>query len=276
MYYLTNGNFTDAKPLLEQALQSNLENLGADHPATLSVLHNLGGLYYSQRIFSEALPRFKETLQGRIARLGDDHHDTMLTRLYVGMTLGDLNRFQEAIPYLEQAFHASRQNPLMQRAALPLIVATWSERDRNRAAQVADELLTRFPDHADAKNPNFAGVLLETGQDQLNKDSALAERLLRSALASLETLAPRAWQTAAAKSMLGRALQLQQKLDEAEPLLVASQADLKSGKFIILPRERSNLVATTRWLAELYEATDRLDQAAQLRKELPTESPGEP
>jgi hypothetical protein len=52
---------------------------------------------------------------------------------------------------------------------------------------------------------------------------------------------------------------------EAEKLLLAGYEGLSRKAKALPPSERPRLAETARWLAQLYEATDRADEAARWR-----------
>src|SRR5262249_6328713 len=59
---------SDAEVLLKEALDGCTNKLGADHPHTLIIKHNLGFLYQSQRKFPQAEALYSDVLRGQIKK----------------------------------------------------------------------------------------------------------------------------------------------------------------------------------------------------------------
>ena len=68
--------------------------------------------------------------------------------------------------------------------------------------------------------------------------------------------------------MLGGALLGQKKYAEAEPLLIAGYEGMKQREATIPPQGKDRLTEALERLVQLYEATDKPDEAAEWRKEL--------
>jgi hypothetical protein len=100
------------------------------------------------------------------------------------------------------------------------------------------------------------------------KAYADAEPLLRECLALREKLAPDAWTTFNARSMLGGALLGQQKYADAEPLLRAGYEGLKKTEPTIPPQGKNSLPDAVQRLVDLYDATGKKDEAEKWRKQL--------
>ena len=71
------GKLKEARPLLEEALQTCRETLGDRHPSTLASIYNVGLLLEAMGELGEAEPLLEEALQGRKETLGDRHPDTL-------------------------------------------------------------------------------------------------------------------------------------------------------------------------------------------------------
>ncbi|MEM8806568.1 MAG: tetratricopeptide repeat protein, partial [Cyanobacteria bacterium P01_G01_bin.38] len=67
------GNYAEAEPLLQRALQIREQSLGDSHPDVAASLNNLAVLYYSQGNYAEAEPLYQRALQIREQSLGDSH-----------------------------------------------------------------------------------------------------------------------------------------------------------------------------------------------------------
>jgi tetratricopeptide (TPR) repeat protein len=60
--YYSQGRYSEAEPLLVQALALKKRLLGEEHPSVASSLNNLAGLYDSQGRYSEAEPLYEQAL----------------------------------------------------------------------------------------------------------------------------------------------------------------------------------------------------------------------
>jgi hypothetical protein len=96
---------------------------------------------------------------------------------------------------------------------------------------------------------------------------AEAEPLYRECLASRETNCPNAWYTHYTRAMLGATLVGKRKFDEAEPLLISGYEGMRERENSI--RERTKvLTETMQNFVQLFEATSRLEQAAEWKDKL--------
>ena len=95
-----------------------------------------------------------------------------------------------------------------------------------------------------------------------------AEPLLRECLAIREKTQPDLWSTPHTKSKLGRALLGQKKYTDAEPLLIAGYEGMRQREATIPPQEKPRLTEALEYVIQLYEATNKPEQAAKWRKQL--------
>jgi tetratricopeptide (TPR) repeat protein len=213
-----------AREPLEFALATRRELLGADDPATLASVANMGSLLVSQGRYAEAEPYHHDALEGRRRVLGADDPATLESLGNLGVLLHDLGRYDEA----ESAYRAAVEgrtrvlgpdDPETLRAVdhLALLLA-----DRGRLEEA--EILARRavdgrrrvlgggdPDTLGSVD-NLAGLLWRRGQ----YDEAV--RLEREALAGLRTaLGDEHSETLSAVTNLGIMLMEQGRLEEAEP-----------------------------------------------------------
>ncbi len=113
------------------------------------------------------------------------------------------------------------------------------------------------------------GALAVLAGARLNEGKfAEAEGLARECLTLREIQIPDDWRTFNAQSMLGGSLLGQKKYAEAEPLLLSGYEGMKQREVTIPPEGKVRLNETLQRLAQLYEATQRPDQAVEWRKKL--------
>ncbi|WP_293993796.1 tetratricopeptide repeat protein [Sphaerotilus sp.] len=83
--------------------------LGADHPTTLTAMHNLSQTLRAQGNFSEARYLAKQVLSARRHILGESHLDTIIAMEALGQVLQDSGDFSNARFLAEQALEMSRR-----------------------------------------------------------------------------------------------------------------------------------------------------------------------
>ncbi|MBX9625937.1 MAG: hypothetical protein K2X82_19210, partial [Gemmataceae bacterium] len=134
-------------------------------------------------------------------------------------------------------------------------------------ARVAGEVLAEARAKLRPGSPQLGGLLAQAGKLLLGLDPAAAEPVLRECLELREKLAPTAWTTANARSLLGGALLRQGKPAEAEPLLVAGYEGLVAVRRSIppVPQAQVNLPEAADRLVELYQKLGKPDEAARWR-----------
>lgn len=103
-YYLySRAEYTQAKPLYEQALAMNENLYGKEHPSIATSLNNLAELYRAQGAYEQALPLYKRALSIKEKLYGKEH-SSIATSLN---NLAELYRLQgaykQALPLFEQA-----------------------------------------------------------------------------------------------------------------------------------------------------------------------------
>ncbi|TVQ33075.1 MAG: serine/threonine protein kinase [Phycisphaeraceae bacterium] len=176
------GLFDLATDPQERALAIRREQLGDEHPDTLSSIHDLGALLWSKGKLVEAEPYFREALEGYQRVLGDDHPSTLLNLNSMGGLLQAQGRLAESEMYFREALGVYRR--------------VLSDDNPNMLISI-----------------NNMGILLQA-QGKL----AEAEPYYREALEGLRrVLGDEHPRTLGAINNMGFLLQAQGKLAEAEP-----------------------------------------------------------
>ncbi|MBX9581522.1 MAG: tetratricopeptide repeat protein, partial [Gemmataceae bacterium] len=268
LLYQDRGELSAAEPLLARAAAGQEKALGPDHPNTLQTVNNLATLYWRMGRLDRSVPLFEDCLSRRRV-LGDDHPDTLMTLANLGVNYKDAGRPAEAVPLLERAYAARAEHPLLGVFGGPLVDAYAAVGRPADAARVVGEQLAEGRAKVKPGSPELGGLLAQTGKRLLDLDPAAAEPVLRECLELREKLAPAAWTTANAKSLLGDALLLQGKPAEAEPLLVAGYEGLLADRTSIppIPAAQANLPEAADRLVELYRTLGKPDEAAKWRAE---------
>jgi serine/threonine protein kinase/tetratricopeptide (TPR) repeat protein len=144
--FLSERQAVAAEPFAREAVRRYRERLGADAPATMTAMNNLGQVLYQQSRFAEAEPIMREVLAIRERVYGDRHPETALAWNNLAALLQAEGRYNEAVD-------AGRH-------ALTIYRATYGDRHQRVTLAMA----------------NLASMLLAAGQP------TEAERLDRAAL----------------------------------------------------------------------------------------------
>ncbi len=92
-----------------QALDIRRNELGTDHPDTLSSMNNMGTLLIDHGKPTKAEPYFLAVLDAQRRTLGDDHANTLMTVNNLAGLLKVLGRLDEAEPYYREALERRRR-----------------------------------------------------------------------------------------------------------------------------------------------------------------------
>ena len=98
----------EAELLFREALQTLRVTCGSRHPATQTVMNNLGKLLQVKGAFDDAKELLAEALQGRRSSLGNQHHETISSMGNLGFLLKLQGRVAEALPLLRE-YEMARQ-----------------------------------------------------------------------------------------------------------------------------------------------------------------------
>jgi tetratricopeptide (TPR) repeat protein len=238
LVYQAAGKLDRALPLFEETLKLTKAKLGADHPDTLISMNNLALVYQTAGKLDRALPLFQEAAAGVEKRRFQHEH--------AGRIVGNLIDCHERLRQFDQAEEWRRK---------------WLAHLASPVASAPGRGIDSLP---------YADELAALGNNLLQqKKWTDAETVLHECLATREKKQPEVWSTFNTQSMLGGALLGQKKYADAEPLLLAGYEGLKQCADKIPPQLRGlRLREGLERLVQLYEATDKKDEAAKWRKEL--------
>jgi tetratricopeptide (TPR) repeat protein len=186
----------------------------------------------------------------------------------------------DAVAYAEKAVAATGRTNA---ACLETLATSYAASGRfTDAVRVQREAIALLQDGESKRDFASRLRLFEADQPYLN-DGALAARasyllsqgkspeaetLLRECLILREIQRPDDWRTFSTKSMLGGALLGQKKYSEAEGLLRSGYEGMKQREDTIPGVGKPNLKEALNRLVQLYQATDRPEQAAKWKKKL--------
>ena len=224
-YLAERAQYTEAEPLLQQALALFEQQQGKEHQDTSTALNTLGWLYQAQGRYEEAEPLLQRALAIDEKALGPYHSETASTLGNLAQLYRYQGRYEEAEPLFQRAL-AIRER------ALP-------------------------PDH-----PN-TGITLNNLADLYREQGRYveAEPLYQRALAiSEQALGPEHPDTAAILNNLAQLYLVQGRYEEAEPLFQRSLAIKEKA----LPPDHPDTATTLASLALLYKVQGRYGEAEPL------------
>jgi eukaryotic-like serine/threonine-protein kinase len=264
------GRFPEAGPLYEETLRRRRATLGSDHPDTLLSMNNLANFYRELGQFPESIALQAEALRRQEARLGPDHPDTLLSMSNLGVAYKDAGRLTEALPILQETLKR-RQAKLGPDHPETLVSMSNLAGAYQAAGRIADALplyeealkrrqVTRGLDH-----PQTLRSINLLARAYLVDRPALAEPLLRPAIAVYEKKLPDDWRRFETEYLLGASLLGQKKYADAEPWLLRGMDGLKARAAKIPAASRKVLPEARDRIILLYEAWGKKEKAAEWR-----------
>jgi serine/threonine protein kinase len=230
--YLDARQIDKALALLKETLARRRAKQGVNHPETLKTLNNLGGVYLEAGQFDKAEPIFQETLAKMKVKLGVDHDDTLTAMRNLALCYYRSNRNADAEPLWLDYVKYLRSGPKAQGWKLAVALNTLSE------CQMA-----------------------------LRKYSE-AEKHLRECLAIYRETQPDSLMRYDTESKLGGALTAQRKFKDAEPLALSAYKGLNAMADKLPPAFRRFELDALERLIKLYDAWDKVEEAAKWRRKL--------
>ncbi len=225
--YRDAGRLGEAVAAAREALRTNLELRGPEHPRTAQsrvhlaqALHAAGRLKEAAQEYREALPILERTL-------GPDHSETLSSWNNLGIVLTDLEDYEGA-EEVHLRILAQRRGPdgdvrdLAVAGSLQNLAAVLVRRHRwIEADSLAREALGIYQEEAPSGSSLPALPLLTLAEIRLATGRAVAaEEEARNALRILEHSLPTGhYVTAVARCRLGLSLARQDRRDEAAPLV---------------------------------------------------------
>jgi tetratricopeptide (TPR) repeat protein len=191
-YFCHRARFSDAEPLLQQALAMSERALGPEHPDVATNLNNLGALRRAQGRYDDAQSLHERALAIRRRVLAPGHPDLAVSLINLGDIYRTRGRFAEAEPLLRQALtiwrktfgpeHPNVASCLNELALLHHEQGRYTEAERLYGEALAIRRKALAPDHPDLATSygNLAGLYRMQGRN------AEAEPLYKLALAIRE------------------------------------------------------------------------------------------
>jgi tetratricopeptide (TPR) repeat protein/tRNA A-37 threonylcarbamoyl transferase component Bud32 len=274
--YQDAGKFEQALPLLEQTLTLRKARLGPDHPDTLASMNSLARGYQDVGKLDQALPLFEETLTLRKAKLGPDHPDTLTSMNNLAMAYRAAGKFDQALPLLEQTFELmkSKLGPDHRTTLVCMNNLASVYRDAGKLEQALplfEQTLALIKAKLGPDHPDALASMYDLGVAYLRVGKpAESERLASECLGSYEAKSPDNWRTFSTRSLLGGSLLAQKKYADAEPLLLSGYEGMKQREERIPATAKSRLTEAIKRLVQLFQETNRPDEAAKWKEKLAT------
>jgi non-specific serine/threonine protein kinase/serine/threonine-protein kinase len=268
--YLNLGLYDAGANLLEDALESQRDNLGPEHPATLDVLSSLALLELERDRMTDAASLYSELLQSRRRVLGPDHPDTFKAMTGLAFVYRTQGRSDEAEALFVEALEGQRrvlgtEHPSVY-GTMVRLAGLRSNQGRLDEAEAlflqALELVERVrgKDHPLALSARDGLGFLHMRQDRYED----AERQYILALEGRRrVLGDDHHDTLWSMSALANLYTSQGRYDDAEPIYLEALAALKR----VVGLDHRQTLYTMGNLAAQYVAQERYDEADPLFRE---------
>jgi serine/threonine protein kinase/tetratricopeptide (TPR) repeat protein len=264
----------EAEPILREALALWRAGRPAGHPDISIALNNLAAVLQGQNNFTEAEALLRESVTIKRAAFPAGHPDIAIGLSTLGWLLSSQNRLEESEPLIREVLEIRRAalpagHPEIGKAVCNLASLLKSQNKPAEAEPLFNEGLAIFRAALPAGHPYIATTLINISDIlRAQNRSAEAEPLLREALAIREKSQPDAWTNSNIRSILGGALLDQNKLDEAEPLLLEGYNGMKQREAAIPAQSAVRISEALERLVRLYETTGNQSEAAAWRAKL--------
>jgi eukaryotic-like serine/threonine-protein kinase len=267
MTYQYLGDLKAANLHLEKAYEIRRQQLGPEHPDTLTSLHNLSFQRWREGRYDQAVSLSRQAFEGRRRVLGPEHPDTIWTQIHLGGNLYQESQYDEAEKLLAEGVEACKRilGPDHQRTLYgqnDLALVLWWKGKEDEAIALDRQTLegrrrALGPDHPDTLRSmdNLGSSLLGRGQ------LVEAEALVRQALETrrrilgaehIETL----WSEWGFANLLGE----QGKPDEAEKVFRQTLAVARR----TLGPDNGDTLRIQKALAQWLQKQGQLEEAERL------------
>jgi eukaryotic-like serine/threonine-protein kinase len=271
--YQQSGKLAQALPLYEETLGLRRNHFGADHYDTMTSMNNLAACYHGLKDLEKSLPLMQEVYELRKTKLGEDHPHTIGSMGNLAVVLESTGQRKEALPYFEKSLEISeakngKNHPSTIQKIRNLANCVRDLGETERAMKLYQEYVDRFAAKDGKDSLAYADALIYLGFNQVKLERwAEAEPVLRNCLElRMKHLADDSWQVASTKGLLGAALVGLEKLDEAEPLLIAGYTGQKAKESDIPASGKVGIGQALDRLIDFYEKRNADGDAEHLRK----------
>jgi serine/threonine protein kinase/tetratricopeptide (TPR) repeat protein len=248
--------------------------LGREHRYVAIALFDLASVLPQQGKLAEAEITIREALAMQRKLLGDEHRDVATSLDLLGTILVSEGKLAEAEGYLREALAKHRkllgnEHPYVA-SALGHLARMYRAQGRLADAEVLSrEALAMRRQLLGTEHPSFGGALASLASTLMMEQKFVeAEPFVRELLAIQERTVPDHWWTFDDRSLVGACLLGQKKYAEAEPLLLSGYEGMKKREATLSASGKVWLKDALERVIQLYEETDRPDQAAEWKQKL--------
>lgn len=228
--YAAEGKFQEAEGVFGALVDAGARVLGPENPNQLAAMTGLANLYVREKRYAEAEALHLKVLEIKRRVTGPGSRNTLNSLRYITSLYEEQGKYPQAEKYGTELLTLRRQN---------------SGANTPATMDAAAEL---------------AKVFVEE-----NKFGE-AEPLAREAMQWNEKNRPQNWETSFSKCILGASLAGQKKFAEAEPLLLQGYEGMQARKQKMDPDGLPEIARANRWVAGLYKAWGKPDQASKWRQ----------
>ncbi len=267
-YYLNErGRYSEAEPLLQQALALYRRLLGEEHPLVATSLNNLAQLYDNQGQYAEAETLYQQALALYRSLLGEEHPWVATSLNNVGALYRNQGLYAEAEPLLQQALALrirllGEEHPLVA-TSIDNLARLYKNQGRYAEAEpLLQQALALRIRLLGEEHPDVATSIHNLAQLYDNQGRyAEAEPLYQQALAlSRRLLGEEHPDVATSIDNLARLYRTQGRYAEAEPLHQQALAL----RICLLGEEHPSVATSIDNLAGLYKNQGRYAEAEPL------------
>ncbi|MFO0820492.1 MAG: tetratricopeptide repeat protein [Pirellulales bacterium] len=264
------------RELLDRELVELRRTKGVDSTEVIELTDQLGRACLSYGLNDLASEKLRDAQSLLEKKYGADHEQALKFHVNHAALLITLQRTKEAVaiyaditPRLKK--HLGVDHPLTQQAVANYLWGLESIGQYAVAEPFRREAIKEFTEAGkEPEDPKFVEVRALLALNLLQQSKGVeAEEILRDVLKVRRKLAPQVWTTFNAASMLGEALLIQKKYDEAEPLLKEGFQGILKDRTQNPPGAYTRLPDAARRLVTLYDETNRRAEADKYRSYLP-------
>lgn len=262
------GRSNEAEAVHRRLLELQQRNHGNDHPDTLATLAELASVLQYQGKLEEAEQYCSQALDARRRVMGQDHPDTLDSMLQMGMICHDAGRLEEAEKWLRETLAIQERvfgedHRATMQTVNELAVVLGRRKKQPEAVAIMRRLLAAnrrvFGDHHPdtIATMNNLGRIIASQGDYVEAEAMFTDALrqARSTLPADDPYIP------AILSHHAQCLARLGRFDDAE----AEYLECMKLCSDIFGESDEKTVRTTRELLTLYEASNQMQKAAELR-----------
>lgn len=261
------GRFGEAEPVFSRVVELSRSVLGEEHPSTVYHEQNLADLERKTGRAEQAEARYRHVLDVRRRVLGEEHPDTLITWMGVGRAArlrGDHDSAARTFDHVLELRRRTQgeEHPYTLISMFELARTYDGQRRFEDARQLYAAVATVRRRLFGAENPTTLEAYQGVGRDLLAQGRhEEAEAVLRECVSGYAKMASESWSHFSAQAALGASLAGQRRFEESEALLLDGHQGLVQRQSTIPTEDQPVVVQARRWLADLYRAWGKPEQA---------------